>query len=115
MTRNWQAIEADYRAGRMGIREIARFHDVPESTIRKRASANQWQRTARHITAAEIREAGAPGLAARVQAIPTGEGSILGAPGVGHRGPPAFALRPISNTKVQPTPKGGDLSRRNPR
>jgi hypothetical protein len=62
---DWAAIEADYRSGSMGIREIARFYEIPESTLRKRAKAGAWPRIAKHITAAELRAAGAHSLARR--------------------------------------------------
>lgn len=64
---DWPAIEADYRAGSMSIREVARFHDVPESSLRDRAKAEAWQRTARHITDAELTAAGGAPLSSKGQ------------------------------------------------
>lgn len=62
---DWSQIESDYRAGSMTVREIARYHEIPESTLRKRAKAGHWSRVEKHITAAELRAAGAPRLVAR--------------------------------------------------
>jgi hypothetical protein len=59
---DWTVIEADYRAGSMSIREVARFHNVSEVTLRRRAKAEGWPRTARHITNAEIIAAGGRAL-----------------------------------------------------
>ncbi|MDX7999365.1 hypothetical protein FE394_09145, partial [Xenorhabdus sp. Reich] len=41
---DWEAIESVYRAGSLSIREIAAKHGVSDTAIRKRASANGWQR-----------------------------------------------------------------------
>jgi len=41
---DWEAIEADYSAGVKSIRSIAGEHGVAESTIRKRANRDGWQR-----------------------------------------------------------------------
>ncbi|MBI6547255.1 hypothetical protein [Xenorhabdus lircayensis] len=41
---DWEAIESAYRAGSLSIREIAAKHGVSDTAIRKRASANGWQR-----------------------------------------------------------------------
>lgn len=41
---NWLQIERQYRAGVLSIREIAREHAVPESTIRLRAKEEKWTR-----------------------------------------------------------------------
>jgi len=43
---NWGEIERAYGAGEASIREIARRHAIPESTIRLRAKASGWQRAA---------------------------------------------------------------------
>lgn len=42
---DWEAIERDYRAGMLSIREISRKHDVPESSIRYQAKKYGWQRS----------------------------------------------------------------------
>ena len=41
---DWEAIEADFSAGVKSIRSIATEHGVAESTIRKRANRDGWQR-----------------------------------------------------------------------
>jgi len=41
---DWEAIEAEYRAGTASIREIARQHGITDKAIRKRATAGGWQR-----------------------------------------------------------------------
>lgn len=40
----WEAIERDYRAGVLSVREIARQYKVTEGAIRKRAKADHWTR-----------------------------------------------------------------------
>lgn len=50
--RKWERIEAEYREGRIALREVSRKHGVPESTIRNRAKAAGWKRD----LAPEIRE-----------------------------------------------------------
>ena len=44
MKRDWESIEADYRAGQLSNRALASKHDVPESTIRNRAKSHGWMR-----------------------------------------------------------------------
>ncbi|CAM7461694.1 hypothetical protein [Morganella morganii] len=41
---DWEAIESDYRAGVMSLREIASQHDISEGAIRKRAKRDDWSR-----------------------------------------------------------------------
>ncbi len=41
---DWEQIEADYRAGQLSVRAIGSKHGVGESTIRKRADKNLWER-----------------------------------------------------------------------
>ena len=43
-TRDWEAIERDYRAGVLSLREIAAEHDLTEAAIRKRAKRDGWSR-----------------------------------------------------------------------
>lgn len=43
-TRDWEAIERDYRAGLLSLREIAGEHDITEAAIRKRAKRDGWSR-----------------------------------------------------------------------
>ncbi len=41
---DWERIEAEYRAGQLSTREIARANGVNEAAIRKKAKANDWTR-----------------------------------------------------------------------
>lgn len=41
---DWEAIERDYRAGVLSVRETAKVHDISEGAIRKRAKAHGWER-----------------------------------------------------------------------
>jgi hypothetical protein len=41
---DWVGIERDYRAGIMGIREIARWYGVSDTAIHKKAKAEGWER-----------------------------------------------------------------------
>lgn len=41
---DWEAIEREYRAGQLSIREIARKHDISDTAIRKEAKARGWAR-----------------------------------------------------------------------
>lgn len=41
---DWEKIEAEYRAGQLSVREIARQHEITEGAIRKRAKAECWER-----------------------------------------------------------------------
>lgn len=43
---DWHAIEADFRAGALSNRQIAKKHGVAESTLRKRIASGGWVRTA---------------------------------------------------------------------
>jgi predicted DNA-binding protein YlxM (UPF0122 family) len=42
--KDWEAIEREYRAGQLSVREIARQYAVSEGAIRKRAKAEGWER-----------------------------------------------------------------------
>lgn len=44
---NWTAIEVDYRAGIMSIREIARWHGISHPAIIIKAKAKGWERKAK--------------------------------------------------------------------
>ena len=39
---DWEAIEREYRAGQLSVREIARQHDVSAPAIVKRAKRLGW-------------------------------------------------------------------------
>lgn len=41
---DWEAIEREYRAGQISVREIARQHGVSDGAIRKRAKERGWPR-----------------------------------------------------------------------
>ena len=41
---DWERIEADYRAGLMSLRELAKPHGITETAIRKRAKRDGWER-----------------------------------------------------------------------
>lgn len=41
---DWEAVEREYRAGQLSIREIGRIYDVTDTAIRKRAKQFGWAR-----------------------------------------------------------------------
>lgn len=41
---DWEAIERDYRAGLLSLREIGKVHGISEGMIRKKAKAGNWER-----------------------------------------------------------------------
>lgn len=41
---DWEAIERDYRAGVLSVRELAKQHGISEAYIRKKAKASGWER-----------------------------------------------------------------------
>ena len=41
---DWEVIEAEFRAGQLSLRELARQHNVSEGAIRKRAKKDGWTR-----------------------------------------------------------------------
>ncbi len=55
---DWESIEADYRAGMLSVRVIARKHGISESMVRKKAGALGWERA----LADKVREAVEEGL-----------------------------------------------------
>lgn len=52
---DWKGIEGDFVAGRMSVREIARWYGVTEAAIRKHAKAAGWARNAQpgHVDRSE--------------------------------------------------------------
>lgn len=53
---DWERIEAEYRAGQLSVREIARQHGLTEGAIRKRAKADGWARSLAEKVRAAVRE-----------------------------------------------------------
>ena len=49
---DWEGIEREYRAGQLSVREIARQYALSEGAIRKRAKADNWERS----LASQVRE-----------------------------------------------------------
>ncbi len=41
---DWEAIERDYRSGRVSIRKVAEAHGVSDKAVRNRAKAAEWTR-----------------------------------------------------------------------
>ena len=44
MTIDWAALEREYRAGQLGVAELARLHDINPATIYKQAKRRGWTR-----------------------------------------------------------------------
>jgi hypothetical protein len=49
---DWEAVEREYRAGQLSLREIGRRHEISEGLVRKRAKKDGWERD----LAAKVRE-----------------------------------------------------------
>ena len=45
----WAAVEADYLAGEMSVRDIARKHGVSESRVYKKATSDGWKKKKQKI------------------------------------------------------------------
>lgn len=43
-TTDWEAIEREYRAGQLSLREIGRIHGVSDTAVRKKAKLGAWER-----------------------------------------------------------------------
>lgn len=41
---DWEAIEREYRAGQLSIREIAKRNEITDGAIRRKAKVGEWQR-----------------------------------------------------------------------
>lgn len=52
---DWEAIEREYRAGQLSVREIGRQQGVVEGTIRKRAKKEGWERDLTDQVCEEVR------------------------------------------------------------
>lgn len=61
---DWEAIERDYRTGKMTLRELEAKHGAPFSSISRRAKAEGWTQDLRHV----IRQKASAELVAEVAA-----------------------------------------------
>lgn len=52
---DWEAIERDYRAGMLSIREIAKVHDISDKAIRNKAKEHGWERDLSEKIAEKVR------------------------------------------------------------
>lgn len=52
---DWEAIEREYRAGQLSLREIARVYGCSDTAIRKKAKANGWERDLSAKVRAKVR------------------------------------------------------------
>lgn len=43
-TIDWEAVERDYRAGMLSIRELAKLHDISDKAVRNKAKELGWER-----------------------------------------------------------------------
>ncbi|MEP9376188.1 hypothetical protein ABLE91_05700 [Aquabacter sp. CN5-332] len=53
---DWEAIEREYRAGQLSIREIAKKHGISDTAIRKEAKARGWERALADKVQKAVRE-----------------------------------------------------------
>jgi hypothetical protein len=53
---DWEAVEREYRAGQLSVREIARAHGLSEGAIRKKAKASNWSRALADRVRKQVRE-----------------------------------------------------------
>lgn len=53
---DWEAIEREYRAGQLSVREIARAYGLSEGAIRKKAKASGWERALADKVRQQVRE-----------------------------------------------------------
>lgn len=53
---DWAVIEAQYRAGQLSIRQIARQHDISDTAIRNHAKAGGWTRDLAGAVRNRVRE-----------------------------------------------------------
>lgn len=54
---DWEAIERDYRAGVLSVREVAKIYGISEAAIRKRATKEGWERDLSEKVKNEVRTA----------------------------------------------------------
>jgi hypothetical protein len=55
-TPDWDAIERQYRAGQLSIKELARQHKLSDTAIHKRAKAKGWTRDLSGAVRTRVRE-----------------------------------------------------------
>ena len=55
MSRDWDAIEREYRAGQLSVRQIARQYEISDKVIRNRAKALGWERDLTDQVTAKVR------------------------------------------------------------
>ena len=53
---DWDAIEREYRAGQLSIKELARQHKLSDTAIHKRAKAKGWTRDLSSAVRTRVRE-----------------------------------------------------------
>jgi len=53
---DWEAIEREYRAGQLSLREIGRQRGISDTAIRKRAKAEGWTRALAERVREQVRE-----------------------------------------------------------
>jgi hypothetical protein len=53
---DWELVEKEFRAGQFSIREIAKRHEITDTTIHKRARRDGWTRELAHKIPAAVRE-----------------------------------------------------------
>ena len=53
---DWEAIEREYRAGQISVREIAKGHGISDTAIRKAAKAEGWERALAEQVRKAVRE-----------------------------------------------------------
>jgi len=54
INRDWEAIEREYRAGQLSIREIAKQYKITDSAIRQKANALNWTRDLTNRVKAQV-------------------------------------------------------------
>jgi glutamate-1-semialdehyde aminotransferase len=54
-TADWEKIEAEYCAGVLSLREIARQHEITDTAIRKRAKKYGWERDLSEKVSSKVR------------------------------------------------------------
>jgi ribose 1,5-bisphosphokinase PhnN len=55
---DWKAIEREYRAGQLSVREIAKAHGISHTAIQKRPAREAWERNQSEAVALQWRSTG---------------------------------------------------------